>query len=101
MKNNFRWSFYTAGEKRPTTEAGCVIIWVESTENVAQRHDMKKREQGWITLGTRMDNSAIVRFHIPSASQEYTHTQKEKRILAWQRPGERRMERLHFTFALF
>lgn len=84
----------------------CEIKWMyhctgEDHRSIAQRCDVMRRDhkdvQGWTKQGTRTDNSIIVRFHLLSASQEYTHTKKRK-IFAWQRPGDWRMELSFWVF---
>lgn len=51
--------------------------WI-SQERCTKMWHGDDRPHWWTKQGTRTNNSTIVRFHLLSASQEYTHTQKKK-----------------------
>lgn len=105
MKNNFQWSFTQLEKKQKIPKRWMCHYSGGEHRSVARRRDMKGREQGWTTLGTRTDHSTIVRFHLLSASQEYTQKKENEKYLhgrgledeGWSFP----FECLHFTYALF
>lgn len=82
--------------------------WRGDHRSIAQRRDTVEGETTGTdkTKGTRADNSAIVKFHLLSASQEYTQKKKKEekylhgrglKIERWSFP----FECLHFSYALF